>query len=145
MTADRRRIAFLKRLARVRAIERRQAAWQLAEARSTQARMFDLAARSRDLAADYAGLRPTADAQSLLTRHSFRAQLTSMAGEAAQMGDAAERGAQQAGVALARAEHRADTVNERIASEQRRVALRRVARAQLDASGLARRLRNQGE
>lgn len=107
--------------------------------------MFDLAARSRDLAADYAVARPTADAQNLLTLHSFRAQLSSMAGEAAQLGDAAERTAQQAGDALARAEHRADTVNERIAGEQRRATLRRVTRAQLDASGLARRLQNQGE
>lgn len=140
MMGDRRRLAVLRRLARVRAIESKQAAWHLAEARSMQLRMLELASRSRSLAADYAERCGKDDTQTLRTLHVFRAQLDIMSAETEAMEEESGRAAELAGRALAIAEHRMEAVADRISVEERRENARQRMRVQQDSGGLARRL-----
>ena len=65
MAPDRRKLARLHRLERVRAIAKQSAAADAAQAESTLSRLRELASRTRDLAGDYASRQGIADGADL--------------------------------------------------------------------------------
>ena len=66
MQPERRKLARLLRLERVRAIAKQSAATQAAEAEATLTRLHDLASRTRDLAGDYANRQDLRDGADLV-------------------------------------------------------------------------------
>ncbi len=129
--ADRRRL--LARMMRLYAAQRHVALSDLAARRAEQQRMDDIARRSRDLMAsvhlsDGGGL----DGAELRDALAFQARITSLAGQAHQLGEAASGAESAARTALAEADRRLDRVRERHGEAQRQADGRELARSLLN-------------
>ena len=120
MTPDRRRLARLKRLERLRGVAKDQAALAAAEAEETLARLGTLGSRTRALADSYAGRRDLGDGLALAQVQRFVAGLAGI--------DAATRA--DASRAALHADDRQRALTE---AERRRAVVedRRIAAAQL--------------
>jgi hypothetical protein len=119
MTPDQRRLVRLKRLERLRAVAKDQAALAAAEAEETLTRLGTLSTRTRALAASYAGRQDLCDGQALAQAQRF---VTGLAGiEAATCADAtrAASHADECQRELAEAERRRSAVEDRLAAAAR--------------------------
>lgn len=124
MPADRRKIARLRRLERVRAIAHQEAASAAAEAEATLARLDDLASRTDALAGDYAARAGISDGGELCRTGQFVHALLSI--RAAAMADAqrARTLADARQNDLANAERRRAGVQDRADAAERALAQR---------------------
>ncbi len=119
MTADRRRVARLKRLEKMRALAKDQAAQAAAEAEQTLARLGTLSNRTRALAASYAGRQDLRDGLALAQVQRFVAGLAGI--DAATTADS-QRAAAHADARqreLAEAERRRGVVEDRLEAAAR--------------------------
>ena len=122
MKAERTRLARLHRLERVRAIARQAAASEAAQAESTRAQLEALAARTRSLAADYAGRTGDSDGAALHQRSRFAAGLHRVVETTAGDASRARIHADEAMAELGRAERRRAVVEERAEAQARTIA-----------------------
>lgn len=122
MAAKRARVATLARIERVRVVERHLARARLAEAQSESRRMAELAARSRDLLAGYAGNGNALDGARLGALLAFRGGLSELVESSDRMTVAAEAQSEEVRGTLAAADHRLDLVQRRMRSETARLA-----------------------
>jgi hypothetical protein len=119
MTPDHRRLARLKRLERLRAIGRDQAALAATEAEETLARLGTLSTRTRALAASYAERQGLSDGLALTQVQRFVGGLAEI--DAATSADAARATthADERQRALAEAERRRSAVEDRLTESAR--------------------------
>lgn len=119
--------AFYGRLHRLRATERREALAQLADARARQARMEEVARRSRALVGGAAAVPTTPDGAGLAATLAFHARLAGLVRDAERMDEQARAAETSARAGLSQAEarlQRVDTRRQQIAREddQRQMA-----------------------
>lgn len=124
MPADRARLARLRRLERVRALAKDQAARDAAEAEGTLAKLDALVTRTRAMAADYHGARPV-DGLALRQIGQFVSGLEGIAQATAGNADQARALADRKQDDLAQAERRRAVVEDRLAIAERRLVQRR--------------------
>ena len=125
MAPDRRRIARLARLEKVRAIARQTAAAEAAAAEGTLGQLLALADRTAALARDYAGRSDCGDGHALAQLTAFSASLQQMAANTTGDAEAARSRADAAQLALAEAERRRTVVEDRVRTAMRSLALGR--------------------
>jgi hypothetical protein len=122
MTADKKKLARLNRLEKLRAIAKQTAATEAAQAESTLAQLRSLSERTRRLAGDYAMRRDAADGGSLYHVGRFVNGLQTLSrttdGDALRAQSIADAKQQ----ALAEAERRRAAIEERAADQARRIA-----------------------
>jgi hypothetical protein len=114
MRDELRKLARLKRLERVRAIARQTAASQSAAAETRLSQLQGLAARTGDLAADYAARCDAADGGTLRHLTRFRSGLQTVSLRAEADAETAHKTADQRQGELARAERSRTVVADRI-------------------------------
>lgn len=127
MTADPARLARLQRLERVRAIARQSAAAEAARAEGTLAQLDALAQRTRRMSEDYRGRTAPSDGHDLRQLGSFIAGLHGVCALTAEDAARARLVADARQLELAQAERRRAAAEDRARTEQRAIALRRVA------------------
>lgn len=119
MPPDRKRLARLQRLEKVRAIAKQNAAAEAAEAEGTLAQLLALAERTGRLAEDYAGRRDIADGAALRQLTSFREGLETVSrgthADAARARGVADHKLRE----LSEAERRRQAVEDRAEAEKR--------------------------
>jgi hypothetical protein len=125
MAADARRLARFRRLERVRAIAKQTAATAAAEAEGTLAQLQALAARTGNLAADYAGRNDARDGMSLQQIGRFAGGLQGISDTTRADALRAQSIADIRQQELAAAERRRAAVEERATQESRELAARR--------------------
>lgn len=130
--ADRR--TLLRRIERLRSVERHDALASLAAARAEQARMEEVARRSRALAGDGVRANASLDGAGLTAALAFHARLNGLAGEAERLGARAGKAEAVARAGFTEADRRLGRVRER----------RTLAEREADAAQLARTLLNSG-
>lgn len=135
--ADRRKL--LARIERVRAVERQEALASLTAARAEQARMEEVARRSRALVGSGLPAGGVHDGGGLASALAFHARLAGLVSDADRLGARAAAGAHDASTALARADRRLDLVRERTAQETARADARQLARGLLSVGQTPRR------
>lgn len=115
--ADRR--TLLRRIERLRSVERHDALASLATARVEQARMEEIARRSRALAGEGISANASPDGAALAASLAFHARLAGLVGEAERLGARAgdAEGAARAG--FAEADRRLERVRERRSAAER--------------------------
>jgi len=123
MSSDRRKLARLKRLERIRAIAKQMAAAEAAQAESTLAQLRGLSERTRRIASDYAGRREASDGAALHRVGRFVGGLQALTrttdGDALRAQAIADAKQQL----LATAERRRAAIEERIALQAQRIAM----------------------
>lgn len=117
--ADHRRLARLRRLERVRAIAKQQLAGQAARAEDARAQLHALAARTRDLAAEYAVPSGALDGFDFAQTGRFAAGLCRIVNSAGSEAQAAEQLADRKLIELAAAERRRAAVEDRLQAAER--------------------------
>jgi hypothetical protein len=125
MAADAKRLARFRRLERVRAIAKQSAATAAAEAEGTLAQLQALAARTGNLAADYAGRNDARDGMSLQQIGRFAGGLQGISETTRADALRAQSIADVRQQELAAAERRRAAVDERATQESRELAARR--------------------
>ncbi|MYL97513.1 hypothetical protein GR702_06970 [Novosphingobium sp. FGD1] len=122
MSADRKKLARLNRLEKLRAIAKQTAATEAAQAESTLAQLRSLSDRTRNLAAGYAARRDAADGAALHHNSRFVGGLQSLSrttdGDALRAQAIADAKQQ----ALVEAERRRAAIEERADVQARRIA-----------------------
>lgn len=121
MSADKKKLARLKRLEKIRAIAKQTAATEAAQAESTLAQLRTLSDRTRVLAADYANRRDADDGAALHQVGNFVSGLQSLS--RATDGDAlrAQSIADAKQQVLVAAERRRAAIEERVAVQTHRI------------------------
>lgn len=119
MTADHARVKRLRRLERIRALAKEQAAREAAEAEGTLAQLEALVARTRTMAAEYRDVRPV-DGLALRQVGQFVSGLDQIARATGDNASQARLHADRKQDDLARAEQRRAVVEDRIAEARRR-------------------------
>lgn len=127
MQADRKRLARLHRLERVRAMAKQTAATAAAEAEGTLAQLEALAARTGNMAADYAGRSDAVDGAGLIQIGKFAAGLKGITDSTLADAARARTIADSRQLELAAAERRRAAVEERAIREARDIAARKQA------------------
>lgn len=133
MQSEVRKIQFLRRLARVRAVEHKQALQQLAEARLQSDRLKELTDRTYWLAQENSFGSGKIAAEQLTAILRFRGRLSALGGRAERMRKEAESDADRAREHFAATERSCDMVGKRIAEDTKRIEIS-------GASNLARNL-----
>ena len=126
MLADRRKLARLRRLERVRAIAHREAATAAAEAEATLARLDELAMRTETLAGDYTARPGAVEGGELSRASSFVQALLTIRSAALADARRAREQADARQAALASAERRRSGVQTRADAVERALAQRAV-------------------
>lgn len=129
--ADRR--GLLRRIERLRSVERHDALASLAMARAEQARMEEVARRSRALAAEGVRANATLDGAALAAALAFHARLAGLVGEAERMGARAGQAEAIARAGFAEADRRLGRVRERRSLAEREDAAAQMARSLLNS------------
>lgn len=129
MQADKKRLARLHRLERVRAMAKQTAATAAAEAEGTLAQLEALAARTGSMAADYAGRSDAVDGASLVQIGKFAAGLKGITDSTLADAARARTIADSRQLELAAAERKRAAVEERAIREARDIAARKQAPA----------------
>ena len=127
MAPDRRKLARLHRLERVRAIAKQSAAADAAQAESTLSRLRELASRTRDLAGDYASRQGIADGADLARLGHFTRGLHSIMASTEADVTRARAVADRRLAELASAERARAAVDDRAARTARDLATRALA------------------
>lgn len=122
MPPDRRRLARLQRLEKVRAIARQQAAVDAAAAEGTLAQLLALANRTGQMASDYAARRDAPDGAALRQLTAFRKGLDGVSRETRSDAAKARGQADLKLRELSEAERRRQAAQDRAASEARALA-----------------------
>lgn len=138
MQANKRRIALLKRVARLREVEKRRAAVQLSEAQGMHGKLLALQDRSGEIAASYSARRDAGDGAALARQLQFTAGLESIRGETAGEATKAEDNSRAAMSQLRLAERRQEITTKSLSAHQREEEIRTSAR---DTAQLARKLK----
>ena len=138
MQQGKRRIALLKRVARLREIEKRQAAARLAEAQGMHGKLLALESRSGEIAASYAARRDAVTAGDLARQLQFTSGVEAIRGNTASEARKAEQGSQAAMAHLRMAERRQEITGDALSLRLREDEVRRQAH---DATQLARKLK----
>ena len=129
MTAERKRLARLHRLERIRAIARQDALAEAARAEGTLAQLAGLAERTRLLAADYARRADSATAADLAAVLRFAGGMQGITRNAASEADNARDLADRKAREAAEAERRRAAVEDRAGREAVALARREYARS----------------
>jgi hypothetical protein len=140
MQPGKRRIAMLKRVARLREVEKRQAALKLAQAQGMHGKLAALRDRSGEIAASYSARRDAGDGSELARQLQFTASIEALRGHTASETHKAEQSSHAAMAHLRVAERRHEITGETLAAQQREEEMRLAAR---DAAQLARKLKRQ--
>jgi hypothetical protein len=119
VTDEKRRLARLGRLERIRAVTRHEAARRSAEAESVFARMDALARRSQQLAQDYAARGDALQASDLAQLRRFQAELVRLGHATARQAGQAQVIADRTRQDLARAERQREQVADRLENSRR--------------------------
>lgn len=138
MQPDKRRIAMLKRIARLREVEKRRAAMQLAQAQGLLGKLTALRDRSGNLVAEYSTRRDAGNGSELGQQLRFTASLAALRGHTAGETAKAEQSSRAAMAHLRLAERRHEITQEAIQARQREEEMRLATR---DAPQLARKLK----
>ena len=128
MSPERRKLARLQRLARIREVARHQAATRAAEAEDVFARVVALDGQTNALARRYEARSHCRDAQSLRQLDAFVSGLRAMSAETARQIETARSDADARQADLASAERRKSVVEDRV-PDVRRMLERRPGRA----------------
>lgn len=129
LTAQRQRLARLRRLERMRAIHHREAMVAAGMAESTLAQLQQLAQRTEALAGAYAARTDAVDGAALVQIGAFRTGLGQIARTTGGEIDTARRIADARAADVAAAERRRSAVADRIAAEARALAMRQTGEA----------------
>jgi len=142
MTADRRKLARLQRLERLRDIARRQALAEAGQAEGTLAQLTSLVERTQAMHGQYATRADAGDGHALIHQYRFVEGLGRVADGTRADADRARVQADARNAEAAQAERRRAAVEERAAAHQRDMARKRTAqpvgsarRAARDGSG----------
>ncbi|WP_298197188.1 hypothetical protein [Novosphingobium sp.] len=119
MAPDRKRLARLQRLEKVRAIAKQTAATEAAQAEGTLAQLLALADRTGQLVHDYASRRDMADGQALRLMSSFREGLEGVRRDTRADAERARGVADAKLLQLSEAERRRQAVEDRARAEAR--------------------------
>ncbi|MBC2670486.1 hypothetical protein ACFOON_02935 [Novosphingobium piscinae] len=122
MPADRKRLARLQRLEKVRAIAKQTAAAEAAQAEGTLAQLLALADRTGQLESDYAARRDMTDGQALRLMTSFREGLAGVARSTVADAERARGIADTKLLKLSEAERRRQAVEDRARAEAKALA-----------------------
>lgn len=139
MQAGKRRIALLKRVARLREVEKRQAASSVAQAQGMHGKLLALQDRSGAIVASYSARRDAGTGDDLSRHLQFTAGVQGIRGETTSEAQKAEEAYQAAMSRLRIAERRQDVTAEALSARQREEEMRVQAR---DAAQLARKLKS---
>ncbi|PNU04185.1 hypothetical protein [Novosphingobium guangzhouense] len=131
MNADRKKLARLNRLEKLRAIAKQTAATEAAQAESTLAQLKNLSERTRRLATDYAARRDASDGGALHQVGRFVSGLQSLSSTTDGNALRAQSIADAKQQALVEAERRRAAIEDRAAAQARVVA----SKAQVPALG----------
>ncbi len=131
---------MLKRVARLRQVEKRQAALKLAQAQGMHGKLAALRDRSGEIAASYSARRDAGDGSELARQLQFTASIEALRGHTASETHKAEQSSHAAMARLHVAERRHEITEETLAAQQREEEMRLAAR---DAAQLARKLKRQ--
>lgn len=129
LTAQRQRLARLRRLERMRAIHHREAMVAAGMAESTLAQLQQLAQRTEALAGAYAARTDAVDGAALAQIGAFRTGLGQITRTTSGEIDTARRIADARAADVAAAERRRSAVADRIAAEARALAVRQAGEA----------------
>lgn len=135
--AEDRRLARLSRLERIREVERRRAAGQVADTGNAHDRLHALAERSRALFDSYGARDNLPDGAQLSAIFAFRRELDGLQQRTWNDAERARMRAEQARFALSTAQHRRDLVSQKLDSARRAAAGEQQASVE---GGLARTL-----
>jgi hypothetical protein len=124
-----RRVGLLKRLTRLREVERQVAVLRVAQAAGLHGQLLHLHQRSGEIAAAYASHEHTHDAADLATRLRFLAGLQAILHETDGDRRKAERSSEEAMSELKLAERRRDVVGERLMAERQAAEKQILSRA----------------
>lgn len=138
MQAGKRRIALLKRVVRLREVEKRRAAARLVEARGTHAKLRALQERSGEIAASYSARRDAGTGDDLARQIRFTAGVQTIRADTAGETRKAEETSRTAMTGLRVAERRQEISASKLEERQRREEIRVQAR---EAAQLARKLK----
>lgn len=119
MPANPRRLELLRRLERLREVEKREAARRVADAQDTQGKLFALGQRSGDIAASYAARRDAATGADLARQLGFLHALGRITEDTASEHRRAEAMSEDALVELQSATRKRDVTSDRRQVEQR--------------------------
>lgn len=119
MQPGKRRILLLKRLARLREVEKRQAARKLATAQDLHDKLLALQHRSAEISASYSGRRDSSVGADLARQLQFTAGVEGIRGETAGEADRAAQTSRTAMSDLRIAERREEITAETLANRQR--------------------------
>ena len=124
MRSEQRKLTRLRRLEKIRALARQQAAQQAAEAEGTLAQMSALAERTRAMADGYRDLRAIGDGQALRQQAQFTRCLAGITQATSRDAASAQAMADLRQQELALAERRRAAVEDRAAAGERALAQR---------------------
>lgn len=130
MKAERAKLQRLQRLEKVRAIAKQTAITEAARAETTYAQLSALAARTGDLAADYAARTDAADGAALAGLRRFASGLQGIRATTQADAARAQAIADRRQIELASAERRRAAVEERAQDQARQIAAKRQYGAQ---------------
>lgn len=122
MAPDRKRLARLQRLEKVRALAKQSAAAEAAKAEGTLAQLLALADRTGELVNDYAGRRDMVDGGALRQVAAFREGLAGVSRTTLADAERARTIADAKMVTLSEAERRRQAVEDRARAEERALA-----------------------
>lgn len=146
MQADKRRLALLNRQCRIKAIERKLAVRSLSEALAEQARMQDIARRSRDMASNRKAQLNAAAGDELRQLITFSATMRALSRDADRASGTAENQAQIARQDITRIDSTLERLAEKTRTTHRRVETRQhIARASAQPVLARNLLRKQGD
>lgn len=135
----RRKLDLLKRLSRLRQVERMCAATQAAEAQAVHRKLEALHLRSSAVASDLDPCRSAMNGEDFARQTTFASGVQRICNATAEESRKAAQVAQDAQVTLRQAERRHDMVGEQVAAQQSRIAAIVEVR---EANGLARNLKS---
>lgn len=136
-----RRIALLKRVARLREVEKRRAAARLAEARGMHGKLLALESRSSEIVASYSARRDAGTAADLVRQLQFTAGVETIRGDTADEARKAQDNSLAAMAHLHVAERRQEITADALSTRQRAEAARQISR---ETPKLARKLKGRG-
>ncbi|WP_120077709.1 hypothetical protein [Aurantiacibacter odishensis] len=134
-----RRIALLKRVVRLREVEKRRAAARLAEAQGMHGKLLALESRSAEIAATYSARRDAGTAGELARTLQFTAGVQAIRGDTASEARKAGDASQAAMAHLHMAERRQEITADALSTRQREDEMRRASR---EPTQLARKLKS---